>query len=105
MHMCKRRILRYAQEHGKLPLALGETKIIEGFHSSIKDYWDAVLGYSVDTNYIVTLKSLGKDHVTGGDGDNIDMIGCFPAKQPDGSWSDEFVDWTQDPFEVVRREN
>ena len=104
MHMCKRRVLRYAQKHGKLPSALSETGEIEGFHASIKDGWGVVLDYSVDKNDIVTFRSLGKDNAPGGVGDNVDMIGIFPARKSDGSWSDEFVEWTQDPFDALRQE-
>ena len=103
MHMCKRRILRYAQEHGALPSSLSDTTPIEGYHSSIKDGWGAVLYYSVSTNDFVTLRSLGKDQAPGGSGDDIDMTGSFSARAPDGSWSDEFVEWTQDPFDELRR--
>ena len=104
MHMGKRRVLRYAQEHGRLPSALGDTKAIEGFHSSIKDGWGTPLEYRVDTNGLVMFRSLGRDRRLGGDGDHADMVGSFPAKKADGSWSDEFVDWTHDPFDELRRQ-
>jgi hypothetical protein len=104
MHMCKRRVLRYAQEHGVMPSSLSDTKPIEGYHSSIKDGWGVVLTYRVEANDVVTFKSLGKDRTVGGAGDDIDMIGIFPAKTSDGSWSDEFVEWTQDPFDEIRKE-
>ena len=100
MHMCKRRILRFAHDHGKLPSSLQETEPIEGYDSSIKDAWGVVLDYSVDANGVVTLRSLGKDHAPGGSKDDSDMIGVFPSKKQDGSWSDEFVEWRQDPFEI-----
>ncbi len=98
MYMCKRRVLRYAQEYDKLPSTLGETKTIEGYDASIKDGWGVELAYSADTNFMVTLRSFGKDRAPGGVEDDMDIIGIFPAKQPDGSWSDEFVDWIQDSF-------
>ena len=98
MYMCKRRVLRYAREHGRLPSALNETEPIEGFHSSIKDGWGVVLSYTVGTNDVVTFTSLGNDHAPGGTGDNADMIGRFNAREPDGTWPDELVDWIQDPF-------
>ena len=104
MHTCKRRVLRYAQKHGKLPSELSETEEIEGFHASIKDGWGVVLDYSVDRNDVVTFRSLGKDRAPGGVGDNVDMIGIFPARESDGSWSDEFVEWTQDPFNALKKE-
>jgi hypothetical protein len=104
MSMCKRRILRYAQKHGELPAALTETEEIEGFHASITDGWGVVLQYSADANDIVTFRSLGKDRAPGGVGDNVDMIGIFPARKADVSWSGEFVPWTQDPFDTLRQE-
>jgi hypothetical protein len=103
MHMCKLRVLRYAQQHGSLPASLNDTKSIEGFDSSITDAWDVVFEYSVDTNDVVTFRSLGKDKILGGTGDNADMIGVFPARRSDGKWSDEFVDWTTDPFKGLRK--
>lgn len=103
MHMCKRRVLRYAKEHDRLPSGLDDTKPIQGFHSSIKDGWGVVLEYSVDTNDVVTFRSLGRDKSPGGTGDNADMTGVFRARQPDGTWADEFVDWTSDPFDGLRK--
>jgi len=105
MHMCKRRVLRYAAEHGKLPSSLQETQPIEGFNSSIKDAWGVVLDYSVDANGAVRFVSLGKDRKLGGTGKNMDMIGIFPSKRPDGSWSEEFVEWSQDPFAPFKNKN
>ena len=104
MHMCKRRVLRYTAEHGKLPSSLQETQPIEGYNSSIKDAWGVLLDYSVDTNGVVRFVSLGKDRKPGGTGKNMDIIGTFPSRQPDGSWSKEFVEWSQDPLEPFRKE-
>lgn len=103
MQMCKRRVLRFAREHGKLPSSLSETKPIEGYHSSMKDGWGVVLDYGFDSNGVVTLRSLGKDRAAGGIVNDVDMIGTFPSKEADGSWSGEFVEWTQDPFDAVRK--
>jgi hypothetical protein len=99
MHMCKRRVLRYAREHNRLPLSLSETMPIKGYNSSIKDGWGVVLEYSYDTNGIVCFRSLGKDRKMGGSGDNLDMTRFFPARSSGGSWSDEFVGWMRDPPE------
>ena len=102
MHMCKRRILRYAHKHGKLPSALGDTDVIEGFHESLKDGWGVELEYSAVANDVVTFRSLGKDRNPGGVGDSVDMTGVFSARRLDGSWSDETVEWKQDPYEQFR---
>ena len=104
MHMCKRRVLRFAAEHDKLPSSLQETQPIDGYDSSIKDAWGVLLDYSVDTNGVVRFVSLGKDRKPGGTGKNMDVIGTFPSRQPDGSWSKEFVQWSQDPLESFRKE-
>ena len=48
--------------------------------------------------------SLGKDNKIGGENDDADMIGIFPSKTADGRWSDEFVEWKQDPFEQFKKQ-
>jgi hypothetical protein len=103
IHMCKRRIQRYAIEHNALPSSLSETKIIQGYDDSINDAWGFPIGYSVDTNGLVTLRSLGKDSKLGGTGDNEDMVGIYPSRQPNGKWSNEFVEWTEEP--ILRPKN
>ena len=102
MHMCKRRILRYAREHGQLPPSLDVTQPIEGYHTSIKDAWGLAIDYHVNTDGTVTLRSLGRDRQAGGTDDNLDMIGVFPSRRLDGSWSDELVEWSQYPFDPLR---
>ena len=102
IHMCKRRIQRYALKHNALPSALSETKEIEGYDNSIKDAWGRPLIYSVDTNGLVTLGSLGKDNKPGGTGNDSDMVGIYSSRQPNGSWSDESMEWIKDPFEEFR---
>jgi len=104
MHRCKRRILRYAQKHNALPSTLKDTVLTDGHDSSTKDGWGFDLEYRVEPNNIVTFYSLGKDHAPGGTGDNMDMTGTFLAKQPNGSWSNELVDWILDPFDNLRKQ-
>lgn len=94
MTVCKRRVLRYAQKHNKLPSSLQDTQPIENYITSIEDGWGELLDYSVDANGIVKFISFGKDKKPGGTGKNMDIIGTFPSKQPDGSWSNELVDIT-----------
>ena len=104
MQICKRRILRYAKTHNRLPDSLSQTAEIPGFHNTIKDGWGNVIIYRIDQNGDVTLTSLGKDNKVGGSNDDADMSGIFPAKKIDGSWSDELVEWKQDPFEQFRNQ-
>jgi hypothetical protein len=103
MHMCKRRIQRYAIDHNALPSTLSETKEIQGYDNSINDAWGFPITYGVDTNGLVTLISFGKDNKPGGTGDNTDMVGAYPSRQPNGKWSDEFVEWTKDPFKELKK--
>lgn len=103
MHMCKRRIQRYAIDHNALPSLLRQTKEIDGYDNSIKDAWGYDFIYNVDTNGLVTLTSLGKDNKPGGTGNNADMIGTYPSRQQNGKWSKEYIDWTKDPFERYRK--
>lgn len=98
MHISKRRILRYAAEHGSLPVSIQATDELEGYYNSTTDAWGNELTYEVAPNGDVTLTSLGRDNRPGGIGDDKDMIGVFPSRQADGRWSEELVDWTLDPF-------
>ena len=98
MHMAKRRILRYASAHNALPNSLAQTAEIPGYDNSLKDGWGRALLYRVATNGDVILTSLGKDNKVGGANDDADMTGIFSSRKPDGSWSDEAVEWKQDPF-------
>ena len=104
MHMCKRRIQRYAASNNALPSSLSQTKEIAGHDNSIKDAWGREIIYTADANGLVTLASLGKDNKPGGTGDNTDMIGIYPSRQENGRWSNEFVDWTQDPFDELKKQ-
>jgi hypothetical protein len=101
IHMCKRRVQRYAIEHNVLPTTLNETKEIEGFNTAIEDYWGHPILYSVDAKGLVTLSSYGKDNKPGGTGDDADLVGVYPSRQPNGKWSDESVQWTKDPFAEI----
>jgi len=104
MQICKRRILRYAKPHNRLPDSLSQTAEIPGFHYSLKDGWGNGILYRISQNGEVTLTSLGQDNKAGGSNDDADMSGIFSAKNTDGSWSDELVEWKQDPFEQFRNQ-
>ena len=98
MHMVKRRILRYAREHNRLPPDLSVLPQIEGYDNSIHDAWGNTLIYEVDAEGMVTLKSFGKDGIAGGTGNDKDIVRSFPSRDSKGQWSDELVDWTFDSF-------
>jgi len=105
MHMAKRRILRYVAKHNELPNKLTQTEEIPGYHNSFKDGWGRDIDYTVLSNGIVTLTSLGKDKRVGGSNESADMIGTFQTKKANGKWEDESAEWTIDPFEPYRARN
>jgi hypothetical protein len=87
---CKREIQRYAIRHNALP------------NYGMKDCWGNPIRYSVDSNGMVTLSSYGKDNKPGGTGSDADYVGVYPSRQSDGKWSDESVQWTQDPADSLK---
>lgn len=97
MWVCKRRIIRYAREHGNLPANLNGLPIMEGYVNQTTDAWGEPLQYEVQQGDIVQLKSLGADKKPGGQGDAVDMVGRFVARDKHGSWADELGPWVQDP--------
>lgn len=99
MEVSKRRILRYAQQHGRLPDALGDTEVIPGYGASLDDGWGAPVLYSVRESS-VELRSHGADGLPGGTGDDRDWLGVFVSRAPSGAWADEFVEWHLPPRRV-----
>lgn len=93
MWVVKRRILRYASYHNRLPPSLLATPTLPRYDNSIHDYWRRPLGYQGNNNGTVTLISLGKDGRPGGGGEDADIVLSFPSHDADGRWSDELVDW------------
>ena len=102
MHMLRRRVMRFAQSHDKLPERLSDTAVIEGFGESLTDGWGHDIEFTTSPSGVVRFKSLGRDHKEGGTGLDIDIVRDFPARQTDGQWSDEFVDWNYDSLRPNR---
>ena len=98
MHVTKRRILRYAHMHDRLPKALDELPIIEKFGNDLEDGWGRRILYQFVQNNTVTLISYGKDGVPGGEGNDEDQVAVFIAKDADGRWQEELCDWIIDPY-------
>jgi hypothetical protein len=74
----KRRILRYAREHGRLPASLSDLPPMQGYDNSERDAWFRPIAYDVDDEGVVTLSS--------------SVVGLsFPSRGPDGQWSGELV--------------
>lgn len=88
------RILEYARTHGQLPSDLSVVPLREGYEDRIMDAWGRKLIYEVDASGTVTLKSLGKDGVVGGAGDDTDIVRKFMSHRADGSWSEAADGWS-----------
>ena len=98
MWVLKRRILQFAHSHGELPHTLTALPEMQGYDTSTRDEWGRDIVFEVSTSGIVTLRSLGRDGVVGGSGNDADMIGSFPSRDADGRWNDEMVQWSHNPF-------
>jgi len=83
------RILEYGHVHGQLPpdlAALPRMALKPEADHYLEDAWHRRFIYEVESSGTVTLKSLGKDGVPGGSGDDADIIFNFPSHNADGSW-------------------
>jgi hypothetical protein len=94
----KQRILEFARSHGELPHNLAVLPEQPGYYNSTKDGWGREIVFEVSTSGIVTLRSLGRDGVVGGFGEDADIIGSFPSRDSQGRWNDEMVSWSQAPL-------
>src|SRR5512140_3068796 len=66
MHMCKRRVLRFARTHKKLPASLHDIPEIPGYDNGITDGWGRELDYEARPDGTVSLRTLGSDRAPGG---------------------------------------
>jgi hypothetical protein len=98
MQVLKRRVLQYARAHGHLPKSLAALPAMEGYDNSIRDGWKRDIIFEVSTSSVVTFRCLGRDGAVGGAGDDGDIIRSFPARDAQGRWSGEPVDWSEDTF-------
>ena len=98
MQVLKRRVLQYAQSHGELPKSLASLPPMDGYDSSVQDGWKRDITFEVSASGVVSFRSLGRDGVAGGSGEDADILRSFPARDTQGKWSDEMVEWTEDTF-------
>jgi hypothetical protein len=98
MMVIKRRVMQYAHAHSELPHSMTGLPVMQGYDNSIRDGWGRDITLEVSSSGIVTLRSLGRDGVVGGSGEDADMIASFPAHDSQGGWSDEMIQWSHDPF-------
>ena len=94
MFVTKARILEYARTNGKLPPSLSVLPPRPGKDDSIADAWGREIMYEADSSGTVTLKSLGRDGIMGGSGEDVDIICAFDARDAQGHWSNPLGDWS-----------
>jgi hypothetical protein len=68
------RIGLYYQQHHKLPANLDVLPVRENYANSTVDVWGRPLRYLVDSESTFSLASLGKDGISGGVGEDSDLI-------------------------------
>ena len=101
MWVVKRRILLYARQNNQLPVDLAVIPVLPAYDDSISDAWGRPLHYQInENNTVVTLKSYGQDGLQGGSGQNADIVLSFATHRPDGGWSDQLVNWLEEPKPV-----
>ena len=98
MQVLKRRVLQYAHSHGELPKSLAAVPRMNGYDSSFLDGWNRGIVFEVSASSVVSFRSLGRDGVRGGSGEDADILRSFPARDAQGKWSNEMVEWSQDTF-------
>ena len=99
MQHLKRRVLQYAQSHDRLPASLTALPPMEGYDDRIQDGWQRDIAFEVSGD-VIAFRSLGRDGVLGGTGEDADIVRSFPLHDAQGRWSNEFVGWTED---IVRK--
>ena len=89
----KRRVMLYAQAHNELPTSITALPPMEGYDNSNLDGWKREIIFEVSKEGVVTFRSLGRDGVVGGAGEDADIVRSFATHGSEGRWSDELVDW------------
>jgi hypothetical protein len=98
MTILKRRVLQFAHSRGELPHSLTDLPELRGFHDRVRDGWGRDIEFDVSSSGVVSFRSLGRDGIVGGSGEDADMLASFPSHDERGKWSDETVQWSHNPF-------
>lgn len=103
MHNIARRIIRYALIHNRLPENLMILPDLPEHDNSVTDGWDRDIIYQADPNGDITLVSYGRDGVSGGTGENQDIVGVYSCRNAAGKWNEEYGNWKRDPAKSIQR--
>ena len=98
MQILKTRVLEFARKHGELPSSLSVLPANQARDNSILDGWHREILFEVSTSGILTFRSLGRDGLVGGSGEDADITRSFMARDSQGRWSDNTVGWSEDTF-------
>ncbi len=93
----KKRVIRFAQDHDRLPTTVDELPKDLDTYNGVLDGWQRPITMTVNGSR-VTFTSLGRDGAPGGADEDADIIGEFDARREDGTWQDESVKWTREPL-------
>jgi hypothetical protein len=94
----KRRIIRYARIHNKLPENLDSLPKIEGHVNSVVDGWGRPIIYRYDDGQgVVLLTSLGESGDPACKRTKPCIVKSFKPKTIDGEWVDELAGWLDQP--------
>jgi len=80
--LTEERIRQYVARHHRLPPTLTDLpELAEDRDSSTLDGWGRPIGYAIEGE-VVTLVSLGRDGLPGGDGEDCDVQTTFTVSEP-----------------------
>jgi hypothetical protein len=96
MSMIKRRILRYAHEHNRLPNCISELPTVAGHRNKDTDWWGNPIQFEFDCNGIATLTSKGGCSWTWNAKEGMPMVLRFRTKDTHGKWVDEMVEFIEE---------
>jgi hypothetical protein len=86
MFIIQTRICAYIEERGTLPASLAQLPDRDGEGDVNKDGWGGNIAYLVNSNGVVTLKSMGGGFHIGRDLTNYEITKSFPTKDSNGNW-------------------
>lgn len=90
------RIHFFAKNKGEIPEDLSLLPIRENHSNKTCDWWGRPLIYFIDKDkHTLTLTSLGRDGLRGGEGDNKDIYASYYYIKPDGTFWANQGDWPQ----------
>jgi Type II secretion system (T2SS), protein G len=78
------RIHLYAKANGSLPSSLLGLPVRAGYANRTMDAWERPLQYEISDTGVLTVRSLGKDGSTGGNGEDEDIIVRYRGRDEAG---------------------